>query len=141
MFGVTPFELMEKPMVTCLSTNQARWYDQQCYLLIKLPPFDAIFMCFDWLIETDLLMRWQFVRELDNEKRTRLLQFVTGTCRLPVGGFQELIGKLHCELSMFFVVDVCIFFSVLVVILLFNWWKWVNLGRILIVITKILIDC
>ena len=36
---------------------------------------------------------WQFVRELDNEKRTRLLQFVTGTCRLPVGGFQELIGE------------------------------------------------
>ena len=35
----------------------------------------------------------QFVRELDNEKRTRLLQFVTGTCRLPVGGFQELMGK------------------------------------------------
>jgi len=35
----------------------------------------------------------QFVRELDNEKRTRLLQFVTGTCRLPVGGFSELIGE------------------------------------------------
>uniref|UniRef100_A0A1I8FFY6 HECT-type E3 ubiquitin transferase n=1 Tax=Macrostomum lignano TaxID=282301 RepID=A0A1I8FFY6_9PLAT len=34
---------------------------------------------------------WRFVRELDNEKRTRLLQFVTGTCRLPVGGFAELI--------------------------------------------------
>uniref|UniRef100_A0A1I8G817 HECT-type E3 ubiquitin transferase n=1 Tax=Macrostomum lignano TaxID=282301 RepID=A0A1I8G817_9PLAT len=36
---------------------------------------------------------WRFVRELDNEKRTRLLQFVTGTCRLPVGGFAELIGS------------------------------------------------
>jgi len=35
----------------------------------------------------------QFVRELDNEKRTRLLQFVTGTCRLPVGGFSELMGQ------------------------------------------------
>lgn len=30
---------------------------------------------------------FQFVRESDNEKRTRLLQFVTGTCRVPVGGF------------------------------------------------------
>lgn len=30
---------------------------------------------------------------MDNEKRIRLLQFVTGTCRLPVGGFAELIGK------------------------------------------------
>ncbi|KAJ8302932.1 hypothetical protein KUTeg_019328 [Tegillarca granosa] len=33
------------------------------------------------------------VAELDNEKRTRLLQFVTGTCRLPVGGFAELMGS------------------------------------------------
>ncbi|XP_013380651.1 E3 ubiquitin-protein ligase Su(dx) isoform X2 [Lingula anatina] len=36
---------------------------------------------------------WKFVREIDNEKRTRLLQFVTGTCRLPVGGFSELMGS------------------------------------------------
>ncbi|XP_053402925.1 E3 ubiquitin-protein ligase Su(dx)-like [Mercenaria mercenaria] len=36
---------------------------------------------------------WKFVRELENEKRTRLLQFVTGTCRLPVGGFAELMGS------------------------------------------------
>ncbi|KAK3589293.1 hypothetical protein CHS0354_026945 [Potamilus streckersoni] len=36
---------------------------------------------------------WKFIREIDNEKRTRLLQFVTGTCRLPVGGFAELIGS------------------------------------------------
>ena len=35
----------------------------------------------------------QCVREFDNEKRVRLLQFVTGTCRLPVGGFSELMGK------------------------------------------------
>ena len=37
----------------------------------------------------------QAVREMDNEKRTRLLQFVTGTCRLPVGGFGELMGKYY----------------------------------------------
>ncbi|KAF4023570.1 hypothetical protein G4228_015547 [Cervus hanglu yarkandensis] len=35
---------------------------------------------------------WQFVKEIDNEKRMRLLQFVTGTCRLPVGGFADLMG-------------------------------------------------
>lgn len=34
----------------------------------------------------------QVVKEMDNEKCIRLLQFVTGTCRLPVGGFAELIG-------------------------------------------------
>ncbi|KTF73270.1 hypothetical protein cypCar_00048950, partial [Cyprinus carpio] len=36
---------------------------------------------------------WQFVKEIDNEKRMRLLQFVTSTCRLPVGGFADLMGK------------------------------------------------
>lgn len=36
---------------------------------------------------------WQFVKQTDNEKRARLLQFVTGTCRVPVGGFAELMGK------------------------------------------------
>ncbi|XP_047237496.1 NEDD4-like E3 ubiquitin-protein ligase WWP2 isoform X1 [Girardinichthys multiradiatus] len=36
---------------------------------------------------------WQVVKDMDNEKRIRLLQFVTGTCRLPVGGFTELIGS------------------------------------------------
>lgn len=37
---------------------------------------------------------WSFVRDgLDSEKRARLLQFVTGTCRVPVGGFAELMGS------------------------------------------------
>jgi hypothetical protein len=35
----------------------------------------------------------QFIRNSDNERRTRLLQFVTGTCRVPVGGFAELMGE------------------------------------------------
>ncbi|MGH0158812.1 UNVERIFIED_CONTAM: hypothetical protein FKN15_038787 [Acipenser sinensis] len=35
----------------------------------------------------------EFVKEMDNEKRMRLLQFVTGTCRLPVGGFADLMGS------------------------------------------------
>ncbi|XP_036997294.2 NEDD4-like E3 ubiquitin-protein ligase WWP1 isoform X7 [Artibeus jamaicensis] len=36
---------------------------------------------------------WQFVKDTDNEARMRLLQFVTGTCRLPLGGFAELMGS------------------------------------------------
>ena len=36
---------------------------------------------------------WQFVHEITSEQRARLLQFVTGTCRLPVGGFAALIGS------------------------------------------------
>ena len=54
---------------------------------------DTLFVGYQWVFGYSCLcMCGQFVRELDNEKRTRLLQFVTGTCRLPVGGFQELIG-------------------------------------------------
>lgn len=41
---------------------------------------------------------WQWVRSLDQEKRARLLQFVTGTCRVPVGGFSELIGSTGPQL-------------------------------------------
>ena len=37
---------------------------------------------------------WRVVRELDHEQRSRLLQFVTGTCRVPVGGFAALSGAL-----------------------------------------------
>jgi len=40
-----------------------------------------------------VLWFWQAVKSYDTEKRTRLLQFVTGTCRLPVGGFQDLMGS------------------------------------------------
>uniref|UniRef100_A0A3B5L2D8 E3 ubiquitin-protein ligase n=1 Tax=Xiphophorus couchianus TaxID=32473 RepID=A0A3B5L2D8_9TELE len=36
---------------------------------------------------------WQLVKEVDNEVRLRLMQFVTGTCRLPLGGFAELMGQ------------------------------------------------
>uniref|UniRef100_A0AAZ3RB85 E3 ubiquitin-protein ligase n=1 Tax=Oncorhynchus tshawytscha TaxID=74940 RepID=A0AAZ3RB85_ONCTS len=40
-----------------------------------------------------VLWFWQLIKEMDNEKRMRLLQFVTGTCRLPVGGFADLLGS------------------------------------------------
>ncbi|TRY75099.1 hypothetical protein TCAL_00604 [Tigriopus californicus] len=40
-----------------------------------------------------VLWFWQFVRSMDHEKRSRLLQFVCGTCRVPVGGFAELMGS------------------------------------------------
>lgn len=41
-----------------------------------------------------MLSPLQLVKEVDNEVRLRLMQFVTGTCRLPLGGFAELMGKL-----------------------------------------------
>lgn len=42
------------------------------------------------------------MREIDNEKKIRLLQFVTGTCRLPVGGFAELMGIYEIEFNLLF---------------------------------------
>jgi len=36
---------------------------------------------------------WTFVKTMDSETRSRLLQFVCGTCRVPVGGFGELMGS------------------------------------------------
>ena len=39
---------------------------------------------------------------MDNEKRARLLQFVCGTCKVPVGGFAELMGIQKLLLSLFF---------------------------------------
>jgi len=36
---------------------------------------------------------WQWVESLDNESKTRLLQFTTGTSRLPVNGFRDLQGS------------------------------------------------
>ena len=36
---------------------------------------------------------WSFVKSLSQEMRAKLLQFVTGTSRLPMNGFKELIGS------------------------------------------------
>lgn len=36
---------------------------------------------------------WKCVRSWDSEKKSRLLQFVTGTSRIPVNGFKDLQGS------------------------------------------------
>ncbi|PAV81525.1 hypothetical protein WR25_24801 isoform B [Diploscapter pachys] len=41
---------------------------------------------------------WQWVRSLNQERHARLLQFVTGTCRVLVGGFSELMGSTGPQL-------------------------------------------
>ncbi|KAI9105930.1 hypothetical protein DFS34DRAFT_601472 [Phlyctochytrium arcticum] len=45
--------------------------------------------------ETDDVVQWfwKCVREWDKEKKARLLQFVTGTSRIPVNGFKDLQGS------------------------------------------------
>ena len=36
---------------------------------------------------------WQVVRSWPSERKSRLLQFVTGTSRVPVNGFKDLQGS------------------------------------------------
>jgi len=36
---------------------------------------------------------WRAVTQFDDERRARLLQFVTGSFRVPVDGFKALRGK------------------------------------------------
>ncbi|KAJ2161410.1 hypothetical protein GGF46_001505 [Coemansia sp. RSA 552] len=45
--------------------------------------------------ESDQVVQWfwKFVKEMDSEHRTRLLQFTTGTSRIPVNGFKDLQGS------------------------------------------------
>ncbi|KAJ1796406.1 hypothetical protein LPJ59_003769, partial [Coemansia sp. RSA 2399] len=45
--------------------------------------------------ESDQVVQWfwKFVNGMDSEHRTRLLQFTTGTSRLPVNGFKDLQGS------------------------------------------------
>ncbi|KAJ2315603.1 NEDD4 E3 ubiquitin-protein ligase [Coemansia sp. RSA 2704] len=45
--------------------------------------------------ESDQVVQWfwKFVAEMDSEHQTRLLQFTTGTSRIPVNGFKDLQGS------------------------------------------------
>ena len=46
-------------------------------------------------METDNVVKWfwKLIGSWDNEQRGRLLQFVTGTSRIPVNGFKDLQGS------------------------------------------------
>ena len=61
-------------------------------LSCSLPPLPSHSVPDPFLSSEPFAHRFQVMRSWDNEKRARLLQFVTGSCRLPVGGFKELIG-------------------------------------------------
>eukprot|EP01134_Creolimax_fragrantissima_P003682 CFRG3682T1 len=47
---------------------------------------------------TQVKWLWEILLEWDNEKRVRFLQFVTGTCRVPMGGFRDLQGSTGIQL-------------------------------------------
>ena len=57
-----------------------------------------------------ILWFWKTVTNFDNELRARLLQFVTGTSKVPMNGFAELQGLSlsSIPLSLHFIVH-CIY--------------------------------
>ena len=74
--------------------------EQELELLISgLPDIDVD----DWKKHTDyrgytendevVQFFWQTVRSWDGEQKSRLLQFTTGTSRIPVNGFKDLQGS------------------------------------------------
>ena len=42
---------------------------------------------------------WKAVESYDEERRARLLQFVTGSSRVPLQGFKALQGKYTCPVT------------------------------------------
>jgi E3 ubiquitin-protein ligase HUWE1 len=42
--------------------------------------------------DTQVVWFWKVVQEMDKEDKARLVQFVTGTSKVPLGGFAELTG-------------------------------------------------
>lgn len=77
------------------NSKQIQWFWQVRASLLPLSVSPSLPVCTPHLhiSLSSHLHPSQCVREFDNEKRVRLLQFVTGTCRLPVGGFAELMGE------------------------------------------------
>jgi len=57
------------------------------------------------LLVTESFLCRQVVLLMDAEKRIRLLQFVTGTSRVPMNGFAELYGTLPRQITSGFLVS------------------------------------
>lgn len=59
-----------------------------------------VFSSWESLLRAFSVSSLQLVKEVDNEVRLRLMQFVTGTCRLPLGGFAELMGQWRGKMTV-----------------------------------------
>jgi E3 ubiquitin-protein ligase HUWE1 len=82
--------------------------EQELELLISgLPDIDVD----DWKNHTDytnytaaapqIQWFWRAVMSFDKEERAKLLQFITGTSKVPLAGFKELEGMNgHCRFSI-----------------------------------------
>lgn len=50
------------------------------------------------------------MEEYDDEQKARLLQFVTGSSRVPIQGFKALQGKKQLSIPTFLQVVISVFF-------------------------------
>lgn len=67
---------------------------------------------------------------MDAEKRIRLLQFVTGTSRVPMNGFAELYGNLlSFEIFFFFSFIESLFWNFSIYFVSLYWWPLVQSNR------------
>ncbi|XP_070239017.1 NEDD4-like E3 ubiquitin-protein ligase WWP1 isoform X5 [Bos mutus] len=102
--------LSKKLTIKDLESIDTEFYNSLIWIRFEDLSFNKVMLCgmqevdlADWQRNTvyrhytrnskQIIWFWQFVKETDNEVRMRLLQFVTGTCRLPLGGFAELMGS------------------------------------------------
>ena len=87
------YTYIPEPLIKIFTSNELE-------LILNGTPFIDIN---DWIENTsyegyepsdDIIIHfWEIVRELDQEKLKRLLQFSTGSTRVPVGGFKCLISN------------------------------------------------
>ena len=70
--------------------------EYQLQIWLRTYPPGKIFSLIGWYIDKYfqvILWFWQAVALMSPESRVRLLQFVTGTSRVPMNGFAELWGS------------------------------------------------
>lgn len=93
--GGGPAGLAEKHGVPSLHQKQQADHLVLAGTLTCSHTFEGLYVCVCVFLKSCFpsIFCFQLVKEVDNEVRLRLMQFVTGTCRLPLGGFAELMGQ------------------------------------------------
>merc|ERR1712217_153952 len=77
------------PMELALLISGIHYYDVADWKLHASTKGDSIIIT--WF--------WEVVEAFDEEQKGKLLQFSTGTSRLPVGGFKDLVPAFKIEVT------------------------------------------
>lgn len=79
--------------------------------------------CYGFIHVTYFLFLWQAVENMDSEMRARLLQFVTGTSKVPMNGFVELQGQCVVP-PVHLSVSICMSVCLSIPLFVFVWWLY-----------------